>query len=318
VPDDGKRGAVRVVLTGAAGFLGRECLIQLKSGGHDVVTTDRFGEVDVRGDLADEAFCRTLPDCDAIVHAAAVQYVSGDLPLLGRERYFARNNVDATHNLCERYAGQPTHYVQVGTSMMYRQSGLLSYGTDSPMQGQGVYSRSKLAAQEYVRRLPNPTTTIIPCIIGGRGREGLFRGFVKLMTRYGVVVFPGAGEHRIHMVHVEDVAALIALVIDRRAEGMFNAAAPQPLSIQGWIDEIEDELGLGKVRRIRLPLAPVRLVSAASGYRLLAREQLLMLEQSHVLSIDGTVALGWNPKHTNARIVRDIARYVAQTHCSGQ
>jgi nucleoside-diphosphate-sugar epimerase len=304
---------MRIVLTGAAGFLGRECLAQLKAGSHDVVTTDRIGEVDVRGDLADEAFCRSLPECDAVVHAAAVQYVSRDLPLRRRERYFARNNVEATRNLCARYAGKPTHFVQVGTSMMYRQSGLASYGTASPMDGQGVYSRSKLAAQEYVRRLPNPTATVIPCIIGGRGREGLFRGFVNLMTRYGIVVFPGTGEHRVHMVHVEDVAALIALVVDRRAEGMFNAAAPEPLSIQGWIDEIEDELGLGAVRRMRLPLAPIRWLSALSGYRLLAREQLLMLAQSHVLSIDESIALGWKPRHTNARIARDIARYVAET-----
>lgn len=302
------------MLTGAAGFLGRECLAQLRAGGHEVVATDRVAGVDLRGDLADEAFCRSLPECDAVIHAAAVQYVSRDLPLFGREAYFTRNNVEATRNLCARYSGRPTHYVQVGTSMMYRQSGLDSYTTTSPMQGQGVYSRSKLAAQEYVRRLPNPTATIIPCIIGGRGREGLFRGFVNLMTRYGIVVFPGNGEHRVHMVHVEDVAALIALVVERRAAGLFNAAAPDPLSIQGWIDEIQDELGLGAVRQIRLPLAPIQWLSALSGYRLLAREQLLMLAQSHVLAIDESVALGWKPRHSNARIARDIARYVAETN----
>jgi nucleoside-diphosphate-sugar epimerase len=304
---------LRIVLTGAAGFLGRECLVKLKSRGHAVVATDRVAGVDLCGDLADEAFCRSLPDCDAVIHAAAVQYVSRDLPLLAREAYFVRNNVQATANLCARYSGRPTHYVQVGTSMMYRQSGLDAYTITSPMEGQGIYSRSKLAAQEHVRQLPNPTATIIPCIIGGRGREGLFRGFVNLMTRYGIVVFPGNGEHRVHMVHVEDVAALIALVVERRAEGLFNAAAPGPLSIQGWIDEIQDELGLGAVRRIRLPLAPIRWLSALSGYRLLAREQLLMLAQSHVLSIDESVALGWKPMHTNARIARDIARYVAET-----
>lgn len=304
---------MKIVLTGAAGFLGRECLAQLKSRGHEVIAADRVAGVDLRGDLADEAFCRSLPECDAVIHAAAVQYVSRNMPLLGREAYFARNNVEATANLCARYSGRPTHFVQVGTSMMYRQSGLDMYTTTSPMEGQGVYSRSKLAAQEYVRRLPNPTATIIPCIIGGRGREGLFRGFVNLMTRYGIVVFPGTGAHPIHMVHVEDVAALIVLVIEQHAEGLFNSGAPEPLSIQGWIDEIQDELGLGAVRRIRLPLAPIQWLSALSGYRLLAREQLLMLAQSHVLSIDASLALGWQPRHTNARIARDIARYVAET-----
>ncbi len=180
---------MNIVLTGAAGFLGTECYAQLTAKGHDVVTTDRIGNVDIRGDLSDKAFCSSLPDCDAVVHAAAVQYLSRDLPLLHRRRYFARNNVESTGNLCARYAGESTYFLQVATSMMYRQSGAASYATSSPMGEQGLYSSSKLAAQKYVRRLPNPTATVIPCIIGGRGRGGLFRSFVNLMTRYGMLPF---------------------------------------------------------------------------------------------------------------------------------
>ncbi len=302
---------MKVLLTGAAGFLGRECAVQLRALGHTLITTDRRADVDRVGDLADEAFCRALPECDAVVHAAAVQYVSPDLPLLSRERYFQRNNVEATRHLCARYSGRPTHFVHVGTSMMYRQCGLAQYAPDSAMQGQGIYSRSKLAAQQYVQRLPNASATIMPCIIGGRGREGLFRNFVGLMQRCGLVVFPGSGAHPVHMVHVEDVASLITLAVERRANGVFNAAGPEPLSIRGWIAEIEDELGLRHVRRVSLPLGPMRWLACLSGYRLLASEQLLMLAQAHVLSTAESITLGWRPKHTNARIARDIARYIA-------
>ncbi len=302
---------MKILLTGAAGFLGRACLARLQAGGHEVVTTDRAGPVALQGDLANVAFTARLPDCDAVVHAAAVQYVSADLPWLARQAYFAHNNVQATRQLCTRYAGQDTHFVLVGTSMMYRQCGQAVYGTRSVMAGEGVYSLSKLAAQAHVDRLPNPHATVIPCIIGGPGREGLFRGFVRLMTRHGAVVFPGRGEHPVHMVHVEDVATLIDCVLARRAQGLFNAAGPQPLSIQGWVTEIEQVLGLPPVRRIRLPLAPVHALAACSGYRLLAREQLLMLAQPHVLDVSESLALGWQPAHSNARIVRDIARHIA-------
>jgi len=127
------------------------------------------------------------------------------------------------------------------------------------------------------------------------------------------VIFPGEGNHPTSMVHVDDVATLITTIVESSAVGTFNAAGPAPLSIRQWVDEIESELRLSPVRRITLPLAPIALASAVTGYRLLAREQLLMLAQSHVLSIEESLALGWKPRFTNAQIVRTIARYISST-----
>ena len=276
-----------------------------------MTTTDYRGRVDHMGDLADAAFCATLPGVDVVVHAAAVQYVSRNIPWTRRQAYFRHNNVEATKQLCARYSGLATQFVHVGTSMMYAQNGSTVYRTSSPMAGQGVYSRSKLAAQAYVNALPNLKATIIPCIIGGVGREGLFRSFVTMMQERGMVVYPGTGRHKTSMVHVKDVASLIGCVVDGKASGLFNAAAPEALSIEQWIDEIGAELALGTIRRIHLPLAPVQALSALTGYRLLAREQLLLLAQPHVLGIEESLALGWQPRFDNAQIVRDIARYIA-------
>jgi hypothetical protein len=64
------------------------------------------------------------------------------------------------------------------------------------------------------------------------------------------------------------------------------------------------------VRKIAIPLLPVKWISSLSGYRLLAREQLLMLELQHVLSIDESLAIGWRPQFSNARIARDIAVHI--------
>jgi nucleoside-diphosphate-sugar epimerase len=300
-----------ILLTGANGFLGRECGDELSRRGHNVLRTDRHGVVDYLGDLADENFCASLPPVDVVVHSAAVQYVSKDLPLVSRNLYFQRNNVQATARLAARYTGRLRMIVNIGTSMMYEQVGLETYCTTSRMNGQGVYSKSKLEAQAYIDAMPNAKATVIPCIIGGIGREGLFRSFVGMMKTHGVVVFPGLGRHKVGMVHVKDVASLVGQIVDGNAEGRFNAAAPNPLSIEEWIVEIEGELGLRPVRRLRLPLAPIHALSALTGYRMLAREQLLMLAQSHVLDVKESLAVGWRPKYDNARIVRDIARHVA-------
>jgi nucleoside-diphosphate-sugar epimerase len=299
---------VKTLVTGAAGFLGRECIRQLRAAGHDTVSTDRTGTVDFRGDLSDPAFCATLPDTESLIHCAAVQYLSPDLPLLARRAYFERNNVRATAHLAQRYSGTRAHIVFVGSSMMYEQNGAASYAPQSPMRAQGVYSASKLAAFEHVKRLPNRWAAVLPCIIAGPGRGGLFLPFARSIARFGTAVLPGRGAHPVHMVHVEDAASLLVRVVERGAAGIFNAASPGPLSIAQWVDVISAELGVTRVRRIRLPLAPIRAISAATGYRLLAAEQLLMLRYSHVLDVAQSVALGWQSRWDNSGILRETVR----------
>lgn len=303
-----------ILLTGAAGFLGQRCGDALRQRGDTVITTDQRGSVDHLGDLSEAEFVRTLPDVDVVVHAAAVQYVTPRVPLLRRQRFFERNNVLATRQLAQRYGTAcDLHFVNVGTSMMYRQCRAVAYGTQSELHGQGVYSASKLEAQRIVEQSFDRWATVVPCIIGGPGREGLFRAFVKSIQRSGRVVYPGSGSHPTAMVHVDDVAELIAVVVEQGARGLYNAAAAAPLSIADWATEISDELNLQPPRQLRLPLAPVAWLAAASGWRLLAREQLLMLGQPHVLDIQGSLALGWRPQHDNRRIVRDIARHIAHS-----
>jgi nucleoside-diphosphate-sugar epimerase len=239
------RAARTVLVTGAAGFLGQRVVLALRRRGWRIVTTDRQGGVDHRGDLTDEAFVSTLPAADAVVHAAAVQYVTPRLPLLNRQSFFERNNVVATRLLAQRYAAVPgLHFVNIGTSMMYRQCRAPLYAPDSELLGQGVYSHSKLAAQREVERAVAHWATVVPCIIGGPGREGLFRGFVQSIRRGGRVFYPGRGEHPIAMVHVDDVAELVAVVIECRARGLFNAAAHEALTIAQWATHIADELGV--------------------------------------------------------------------------
>jgi len=299
---------MKALVTGAAGFLGRECIRQLRAEGIETLSTDRSGDVDFRGDLSSREFCATLPDVDAVIHNAGVQYLSPDLPILSRRAWFERNNVQATANLARRYAGTPAHVVYVGTSMMYRVGDDAVCTSLTPMRAQGVYSESKIAAWGKVRTIPNRTALMVPCIIAGPGRGGLFRPFARSISRFGAVAFPGEGSRPTHMVHVEDAAALLARIVVRKAAGIFNAAGPEPLSICQWADVIAEELGVRRVRRLRLPLAPVEGLSAASGYRLLAAEQLLLLRYGQVLDARESLELGWRPRWSNAQIVRATAR----------
>ena len=302
---------MRVLVTGAAGFLGAHCAADLRRRGHEVVTTDRRGAVTLTGDLADAAFTIGLPDVDAVVHAAGVQYVSADLPLWRRGRWFHRNNVQATRNLVDRYRGTPAHFIYVSTSMTYAQNGE-PCGARTPREAQGPYSASKLLAESYVTTHTAGSATVVPCIIAGDGRGGLFVPFVTSMRRLRLALIPGSGRNKVNLVHVEDVSTLIAAVVERRASGTFNAAGSDAVSLLDWVDEIERELQLPPVRRLTIPFRLVRNVSACLAYRPLAQEQVKMLNHDHVLSLAEGRSLGWAPRWTNREIVRDTARALAK------
>jgi len=299
-----------ILVTGGEGFLGTRAVEQLRRAGHDVVTADIKRSATYVGDLADPEFTQKLPDADVVVHAAAVQYVTPTIPLLRRAAWFERNNVLATRNLVDRYDGRAEYFLQIGTSMMYRQDGSASYSVSSVLGGTGVYSRSKSRAVELVQRMSVPVGVMIPCIIGGPGREGLFRGFIETASQHGFAVRPGRGTYPTHAVHVDDAASLIATMVERRAVGFFNAGGLDPRSINEWIGIIQDELDVKRVRVIGIPYSLIRLGSWITRYRVLAEEQKQMLGMPHVLDLKESLALGWAPRYTNEAIVRSIARYI--------
>lgn len=71
---------LKILITGASGFLGKELRTLLTIDKVNFETTDKLGEVDYLGDLSNEEFVNSLPDFDVIINCAAVQYVSNDLP----------------------------------------------------------------------------------------------------------------------------------------------------------------------------------------------------------------------------------------------
>jgi nucleoside-diphosphate-sugar epimerase len=155
------------------------------------------------------------------------------------------------------------------------------------------------------------SAVVVPCIIAGRGREGLFVPFVRSMRRWGIAVVPGQGRNKVSLVHVSDVADLVAVAVSRQASGVFNAAALDVLSLREWVDEIERALGLDGVSRVSIPYGVASVLARGSLYRLLAREQLLMLRHDHVLSLDASAKLGWTPRWSNRAIVRETALALA-------
>jgi nucleoside-diphosphate-sugar epimerase len=299
---------MRVLVTGAAGFLGSVVARKLKDIDITVFTTDIHGKVDLTGDLSKVDFVYELPDCQVVIHCAAVQYVSTNLPIFFRKRFFERNNVIASQNLAARFRNDTeTKLVIVGTSMMYASTSF-SRSKEPATQvfcDNGVYSKSKVRAWEIFSQLPNPKSLVIPCIIGGYGRSGLFSLFISTIKKYGYAPIPGDGTKKIQLVHVDDVADLLIKIALGDCDGIYNAGGLAPLSISEWVEIITQRLGLSRIKSLHIPLLAFKLSGLVSGYRFIAKEQIEMLAVGHVLNIEASRETGWLPIWTSRKIIED-------------
>ena len=294
----------RVLVTGANGYVGKKLKELLQKQGFEVVSTDLIGRVDFIGNLLDVSFVKSLPEVDGIVNCAAVQYVSNNIPIIGRNKYFLTNNVTSLQNLRKKYDGSIKFFIQFGSSMMFRKNENGCYDADSQFGDNGIYSQSKIAAFNEYQNFNCASAFIIPTIIGGYARKGFFESIGKMMKSYNIAVMPGACSSITSIVHVDDVCELIHIVLKNQSEGIFNVASNDLLSINDWVDLIAQALGR-KVMKINIPLYFFKIIGFLSGYRLLAKEQLLILQYPHSLNLDRAKKLGWQPKKGIKNIIED-------------
>jgi len=226
---------MKVVVTGAAGFIGSHIAETLAAADYDVVGIDNFADhyspefkrlnadttqdvgVDMQeADLVDSA---EIPkDTDVIVHCAAQPGISSDVLFSD----YKRNNIQATHNLLASCISQDTSpfFLYISTSSVY---GLEATGAETaepkPASDYGV---TKLAAEQLVLSAVrqdklHATSLRLFSVYGPRERpEKLFTKLIYSgATDDTFPLFEGSREHIRSFTYVGDVVRAIESAVDK-------------------------------------------------------------------------------------------------------
>jgi nucleoside-diphosphate-sugar epimerase len=212
---------VRVLLTGATGFVGSHVAEALIARGHTVVALarrpeayaalERLGATPAPGALEDGGSLD-----GALEGVGAVFHIAG-LTAAANEAEFLAVNEGGTRRLLEavgRRSPGLTRFVFVSSQAALGPS---PRGTpldeDAPCRPVTAYGRSKLAGERVVRAADVPWTIVRPSpVYGPRDRE-----FLRLfrIARRGIAPVFGTGAQELSMVYVTDLADAIVRALER-------------------------------------------------------------------------------------------------------
>jgi len=267
---------MKIAVTGANGFVGRELLRQASEAGHAVVPLVRNacglpGEI-VTGNLHESSLSASdFVGCEAVIHLAArthVMHETADDPM----GEFRRANVDGTSRLLDAVlAAEVPRFVFMSSIKAVGERSKHGEGLrpDAEPKPEDAYGKSKLEAERLVRdkcRLASTEWSIIrPPLVHGAGAMGNLQRLVRLID-YGAPLPFGAVRNARSLVALRNLTA--AAIIAAYAPG----AANRVLHIADLTISTPDlirELGVAVGRKARLvPVPPQLIVYAAklTGY----------------------------------------------------
>jgi nucleoside-diphosphate-sugar epimerase len=289
---------VKILLTGASGFLGRTICNKLNDD-YEVITIGKSQTSQIRFDLAGQSSV-SLVSSELVVHAAGRAHL---IPQNESEKSeFKKVNVDGTINLLhalDTVPQLPKCFVFISTVAVYGLDEGANIDETAPLNGNTPYAISKLAAEKVVTEWcscnhVNCVILRLPLVVGKEAPGNL--GKMRRAIQKGLYVSIKGNPARKSVVNAEDIAKIIPALVDK--QGIFNLTdGYHPL-----FSQIEDAIAreTGKPVRFSLHIGLLRLIAKIGDYITLFPLNTARLQKmTSTLTFSDTKAraeLGWNPQ----------------------
>lgn len=304
---------MRVLITGATGFVGTVAVRTFLAKGHSVRAALRAPqeglecESVVVGEIQpDTDWGRSLEGIDAVVHLAARVHVMRDDAAGALQ--FRRINTDGTLRLARAAeAAGVKRFVFVSSIKVNGEATTgRPFCADDEPHPSDAYARSKLLAERGLLEMDGIETVIIrPPLVYGAGAKGNLARLCRL-ARSGWPVPLGGIVNRRDLVGVDNLASLIECCVwhPKAAGQVFLVSDGEALSTPQLYHLIAEGLGR-RARTLRVPVALMRTLGGALGMG----AEIDRLSQSLEVDIGKTRdLLGWAPPGSTASGVSAMAR----------
>lgn len=271
---------MKILVTGAAGFIGSHLCERLARLGHDVVGLDNFSDyysvelkkqnardVEATGakiltlDLVSDPLDDVMDGVEVVYHLAAQPGIASHISL----DTYIRNNIIATHKLVEAClkVDPVPYFINISTSSVYGYYATVPETV--PPEPVSFYGVTKLAAEQLVMaecrngRLQACSLRLYS-VYGPRERpDKLYKKLIDcILNGKELPFYKGSENHKRSFTFVGDIIDGLVLVLDYQkicVGEIFNIGSDSEITTGQGIAIVEKLLGQ-KVRKIILPLRP--------------------------------------------------------------
>jgi len=256
----GRGLGMKILLTGATGFIGKHLRLALLGAGHTLLCTSRELHADSAGchwAVADFAHTPTVRWSELLTGVEAVVNTVGLL----HER---RDNLFAVvHG-----SGPRRLFAACVHAGVQRVLHLSALGVDA--QARSECHVSKRAADDYLLSLPLDATVLQPSLVFGL--DGRTSRALLVWASLPLVPLPSGGAQIVQPVHVADLTAAVLALLrgrERRRSQRMAVVGPASLSLRDYLLCLRSGLGLPPPRTVNLPpawtLAALRVAECLPG-----------------------------------------------------
>jgi uncharacterized protein YbjT (DUF2867 family) len=306
---------MRVLLTGATGFIGSRVAAALLARGHEVIAAGRHPSRDVRMGFIPADF---VQDTEKAVWAARLKGVDAVVNAVGIFRPQGAASFAAVHDAAPRALFAAC--AESGVRYVVQVSAL---GADAGAHS--AFHASKKAADDALAASRLDGCIVQPSLV--YGAEGASARMFRMLASMPLAIRLGGAPQLVQPVHIDDVVAAIVILVERAAGGgpagagvaRLALVGPEAMPFVDYLRALREAMGLGPWRLpvLRLPDGLARGLACVAGVlpgSPLDREALDMLARGNTADAAALAALlGRQP-----RAVRDFIPQPGATRSRAQ
>jgi UDP-glucose 4-epimerase len=232
----------KILITGSSGFVGTNFIKM--SPGYEIC------EIDLLIQKVDEI---NFSGVDSVLHLAALVH---KMKGASQEQYFKVNR-DLAFEMAKRAKDRGVkHFILMSTAKVFGESTNHTepWNENSKCNPIDAYGKSKFAAEKLIRGLEDDDFAVAivrsPLIYGAGVRANMFN-LIKLVDKFPLLPLGGLNNKR-SMVYIGNLVALLNLIINKHASGVFIAGNSFPISTTELVQQISRSLAKRRIL-IRVP-----------------------------------------------------------------